>query len=129
MVLSFLRIKKRKIVKKSGLKMLEEITLAEYLLDFFQYYSIQFDLKTEEICMQDGGYIRRKKNSQNAGFSLVYYQTEELNIGQQAFKIWDVINVFKNRYNFVSNYKFARKESILKYLLNPSGEDFSTYLD
>ena len=102
--------------------------LSEYLLGFFEFYGIRFDVASQEIIMKNGGQIRRKGN-RNMGFSLIYQQAEDINVGSQAFKIRDVFNVFKNRYNFVMNYKFEPNESVLKYLINPSETDFKIYLN
>lgn len=127
MIIAFLRDKKRKLLKRHSLKILEEVLLSEYLLDFLNFYGQNFNITRDEISMANGGVIRRK-TSKNLGFSLLYPQENNINIGEQAFKVREVLNVFRNRYNFIMNYKFGKNESVLKFLVNPSNRDFSFYL-
>lgn len=127
MIIAFLREKKRQILRNHSLKTLEEVLLSEYLLDFLNYYGSTFNLTRDEISMANGGSIRRKRN-RHLGFSLLYPQGSNINIGEQAFKIREVLNVFRNRYNFIMNYKFGKNESVMKYLVNPSNRDFMYYL-
>lgn len=128
MLIAYLREKKREIAEKRSTKQLGDVLLSEYLMGFLDFYGNKFDSTNKEIYMNNGGGIRKKARNQGIGFSLVYKQNEEINVGQQAFKIWDTFSVFRNRHNFIMNYKFNKKDSILACLINPSGADFNTFL-
>jgi hypothetical protein len=54
-------------------------------------------------------------------------QDDTHDIGKSAFKIRDVFNVFKNRFRVITGKNFKEGESILKELINPSGEEFRYY--
>ena len=128
MIIAFLREKKREILQHSDLETLKKVLLSEYLLGFLEFYSLKFNLNDQEIYMKDGGCIRKKK-SDNYGFSVLYNEQEELNLGQQAFRIREIFAVFRNRFNFVMNFEGDGKTtSILKYLINPSETNFKAFL-
>lgn len=55
-------------------------------------------------------------------------QDNSHDIGNAAFKIRDIFAILKNRYNFMTNYNYKPRESILKYLVNPSKRPFNIYL-
>ena len=61
----------------------------------------------------------------NVHFSLLSPQDESHDIGSSAFKIKDVFAVYRNRYRLLTNYNFKNGESIVKYLVNPSGTVFT----
>jgi non-canonical poly(A) RNA polymerase PAPD5/7 len=126
MILTFLREFKKRKVYEQGLHSLEYISLAEYVLKFMQFYGVEFDFHRREILMTNGGRIVEKdRPAPNLG--LISPMNPEHNIGNQAFKLRDVFSVFKNRFNFMTNYSFEPNQSILKHLVNPSNRDFSIY--
>ena len=127
MIIAFLREFKRKILKEADLSVLENVMLSEYLLRFLEFYGILFDVNRQEINMNDGGVIRSKRRRDHMGFSVKYTNNQEVDIGQQAFKIRDVFSCFRNRYNFIKNFNFKKGESILKYMINPVDHDFCKY--
>ena len=57
-------------------------------------------------------------------FSLFSPQDPTHDIGNASFRMKEIANLFKNRYNFLKNYNFKPGESILKVLINPSNEEF-----
>lgn len=126
MVLAFLREVRRDYSNNRRLNELQNMMLSEYLLKFLEFYGLKFDLNLHQIIMQDGGSVV-EKNSQNSefGFSLISPQDSTHDIGNASFRIKDIFNVFKNRFNFLTNYNFEEGESILKYLINPSKKVFS----
>lgn len=100
--------------------------LSEYLLKFLEFYGIKVDINLHQIIMQDGGSIVQKNNQNSEyGFSLISPQDSTHDIGNASFRIKEIFNVFKNRFNFLTNYNFEEGESILKYLINPSKNVFS----
>lgn len=126
LVLTFLReFKDDFVFKKKDVQKLNNVSLSEYLMKFFQFY-MNFDFNRKEIVVEGGGKIRTKNSNEN-GFVL-YSPINGANIGGQAFRIREIFGTFKNRYNFVTNHSFKNKESILKYLINPSEKNFEIYL-
>ena len=126
MVLAFLREVRKDYFKSNRLNELQNMMLSEYLLKFLEFYGIKFDINLHQIIMQDGGSVVQK-NNQNSdyGFSLISPQDSAHDIGNASFRIKEIFNVFKNRFNFLTNYNFEEGESILKYLINPSKNVFS----
>lgn len=127
MIIAFLRDFKRKLLKEADLAILENVMLSEYLFRFLEFYGILFDVNRQEIDMNRGGVIQTKAKRGHLGFSVKYTDNQEVDIGQQAFKIRDVFSCFRNRFNFIKNYNFKPSESVLKYLINPSDHDFRKY--
>lgn len=77
--------------------------------------------------MNNGGKIVDKETKDNA-FSLISPQCSTHDIGNAAFRIKEIFNIFKNRFYYMTNYNFKAGESILKYLINPSKKNFERYL-
>ena len=127
MIIAFLRDFKRRKVKNKGISVLEDVLLSEYVLEFLNFYGNKFNINDDEIDMVNGGRIQKKRDRSNQGFSVLYTNKMDINIGAQAFKIRDIIACFRNRYNFIKNFNFSSKESVLKYLVNPSEQPFSLY--
>lgn len=126
MVLAFLREVRKDYFNKNRLNELQNMMLSEYLIKFLEFYGLKFDLNFHQIIMQGGGSIV-EKNTQNTeyGFSLISPQDSTHDIGNASFRIKDIFNVFKNRFNFLTNYNFEEGESVLKYMINPSKKVFS----
>jgi hypothetical protein len=89
---------------------------------------MNFDYQKKKIYMTNKGSIVNKNSHDGDRFSLLSPQDETHDIGNAAFKIRDILNAFKNRFLFLTNYQFAQQESILKYFINPSLKDFKIYL-
>lgn len=123
MILTFLRAFRKNLAAEKRLNELENVTLGEYLLKFFEFYAIKNDWSKKRVIMNDGGDII-DKNCSDSGFSLISPQDIEHDIGKSAYRIKDIFNVFKNRYLFLTNYNFQVGESIVKYLVNPSNGVF-----
>ena len=70
MLLTFLREFRKQYLKENRLDKLQYVTLGEYLLKFFEYYSIRNDWSKYKIIMKEGGKIEEKKY-QDANFSLI----------------------------------------------------------
>lgn len=66
----------------------------------------------------DGGRIIDKRIKDNS-FCLISPQDDDHDIGSSAYRIRDVFNMFKNRYQIISNLNFQPGESVLKVLVNP----------
>lgn len=126
MVLAFLREIRKDYNNNNRLNELQNMMLSEYLLKFLEFYGLKFDINIHQIIMQDGGSVV-EKNTQNSeyGFSLISPQDSTHDIGNASFRIKEIFSVFKNRFNFLTNYNFEEGESILKYLINPSKKVFS----
>lgn len=126
MVLAFLREIRKDYSNNNRINELQNMMLSEYLLKFLEFYGLKFDINVHQIIMQDGGSVV-EKNTQNSeyGFSLISPQDSTHDIGNASFRIKEIFSVFKNRFNFLTNYNFEEGESILKYLINPSKKVFS----
>jgi non-canonical poly(A) RNA polymerase PAPD5/7 len=128
MILAFLRHFKKRKIEEKGIRGLENVSLAEFLLKFMQFYGSEFDYVRKEITMTHGGQIWDKYKP-NYSFTLISPQNPDHDIGSQAFKFKEVFSVFKNRFNFMTNIEFPQEKSILKHLINPSGKDFREYIN
>ena len=64
-----------------------------------------------------GGSIVKKEY--NTCFSLISPQDPNHDIGNAAFRIKEIFQAFKNRFNFLTCYNYKDGESILKYFINP----------
>lgn len=92
------------------------------MLRYLEFYGI--DSWTERrILMKRNQIVHRPAD--NVHFSLLSPQDETHDIGSSAFKIKDVFAVYRNRYRLLTNYNFKNGESIVKYLVNPSGTVFA----
>ena len=78
--------------------------------------------------MVNGGAIIPKSGHRDYSFSLISPQDNSHDIGNAAFKIRDIFGMFKNRFHFLTNYNFKPRESVLKYLVNPSKRPFHIYI-
>ncbi len=103
--------------------------LSDYLIGMFQYFSLEFNEKESLISMTNGGEVLKKSKGQDQAFSLMSPQDEQHDIGNAAFRIKDVFAFFKNRFNFMINFNFKPKESVLKYVVNPSEQPFNYFND
>lgn len=70
--------------------------------------------------------MKRKKEI-DGSFSLIDPINGE-DIGKDAYKAKECFYSFKNRYNLMTNNPFETGESILKYLINPSNQNFQKFL-
>lgn len=111
------------------MEILKKTLLGEYLIGFLEFFGINFDLNSQEIYMDEGGFIRNKECKNNLSFSVLFEAEEGNNLGYQAYRIREIFSVFRNRYYFIKNLEFDDNEdSILKYLINPSETNFLKYL-
>lgn len=125
-VLAFLRQYKKDVYYRDrDPRALENLSLAEYLMKFLNFYG-SFEMQRKEIHLADGGAIK-KKNDPSLGFSLYSPIDIDRNIGGQAFRAREVFGVFRNRYSVITNKAYNEPGSILADLINPSGKDFSVY--
>ncbi|KRX10728.1 hypothetical protein PPERSA_00498 [Pseudocohnilembus persalinus] len=122
MILAFLRETRKQYISEKRIDEIKDISLGEYILKFFEFYGMKNDWSTKRIIMAEGGAVIDKQYDNS--FSLISPQDSEHDIGASSFKIRDIFNVFKNRFYFMTNFNFKEKESILKYLVNPSGGEF-----
>ena len=84
---------------------------------------IQFESKNKNQIYYKGGKII-DKNCSDERFSLISPQDQSHDLGNSAYKIKEIFSIFKNRYNFLTHYNFSLNESVLKFLVNPSGQVF-----
>ena len=57
MILAFLREFRKKYANENKLDDLENVTLGEYLLKFFEFYAIKNDWNKKKIIISDGGSV------------------------------------------------------------------------
>lgn len=126
-VLAFFRFHKMKITQARGQTEASNALLSEYCLKMLEFYGLHFDCAKQKIVLGEGGKIV-EKTSKDTAFSLVCPSIDSTDLGTQAFRVKELFNCLKNRYFFLTNYNFVNGESVLKYLLNPSKINFSTYL-
>ncbi|EGR32991.1 hypothetical protein IMG5_064460 [Ichthyophthirius multifiliis] len=128
MILAFLRELRKEYKDNNKVSEIKNITLGEYLLKMFKFYS-NFDVERKKIIMTNQGGIYDKDN-RDRKFSLISPQDQSHDIGSSSFKIKEsVFPLFKNRFQFFTNYNFKAQESVLKYLVNPSGNTFTFQKD
>ncbi|KAL4464118.1 hypothetical protein ABPG74_006055 [Tetrahymena malaccensis] len=124
MILAFLRDLRKQYEKENRVQEIQNITLGEYLLKMFKFYGF-FDVDNKRIIMHEGGAIV-EKDIRDKRFSLLSPQDPTHDIGNSSFKIKEqVFPLFKNRFQFFTNYNFKQGESTLKYLVNPSNSTFT----
>jgi non-canonical poly(A) RNA polymerase PAPD5/7 len=125
LVLTFLREFRRKYLETDKADLLKTVLLSEYLMKFFEFYGINFDVNSKAIVMVDGGSII-EKYSKDYALSVISPQDQAHDIGGPSYKIKEVFGVFKNRYHFLTNYNVKENESILKFLMhaNVFGSDY-----
>lgn len=124
LIQAFLSTFKQNLLQKNQISKLNEITLSEYLIKFLQFYA-NFDYKNKAINMQEKKVITNIENNQNA-FNL-FSPIDGRNIGVQAYCLKEIMGIFKNRFNYITNHSFEEGESILKVLINPSNHDFESF--
>ena len=124
LVLSFLSEFKNQ--KRRAGRDIGKITLAEYLIEFLQFWGKHFSARNDEVVIGDRIVFRKKRHLNDE--LTIYSPLNDDNVGSGAYKYFTVFNMFKNRAAFLQNYAFQEGESILKYLINPSSKDFRNYL-
>ena len=128
MVLSFLaHFKEKKGLsdpsKRAG------VSLAEYFIEFLFFWGQNFFYRTEEVELSpllDSAEFRRKQTPDDK-LTIITPEKKE-NSASGSFKAFNVLKLFRNRAFLMQGLAFVEKESVLKYLINPSGKDFSAYL-
>ena len=115
MILTFLREVRREYTGKNNEDEASKVLVSELLLKFFDFYA-NFDVSSKQIIIAEGGAIV-DKYEKDANFSVISPQDATHDVGGPSFKIKEVFGIFKNRYNFLNNYNFGERESILKYLV------------
>jgi len=117
LVLTFLREFRRKYLTTDKADLLKTVLLSEYLMKFFEFYGLNFDINAKTIIMTDGGSIV-DKYTKDYSLSVVSPQDSSHDIGGSSYKIKEVFGVFKNRFHFLTNYNFKENDSILKYIMH-----------
>lgn len=107
------------MVKNNTIQSYNELMLCDFLAGFMKFYGTEFNEKENQIIMTDGGAIQRKPKGYDFGFSLISPQDDQHDIGNAAFRMKDIQNFFKNRYQLIVNYNYMPYESVLKYIVNP----------
>lgn len=123
MLLHFLRDFKARLVRNLGTYAVQNLTLSLLLMQFLFYYGVTFQYSEFEIDLCGDKPVRRKKSADNT-FSFVSPNDPALNLGAGCFKFFDIVRVFKNRYNFLANFEHFPGESMLVHLINPSRTAF-----
>ena len=118
LVLTFLREVRKDYFEEDREGEIDEILLSEYLLKFLDFYA-NFDLCRKQIYVADGGGVV-DRYFEGYGLSVMSPQDESHDIGAAAFRVKEVFGIFRNRYNFMTNYSFQKEESALKYLISGS---------
>lgn len=125
LVLAFLsEFKEGKRRSRGGL---EKVSLAEYLIEFLAFWGKTFNHRLEEVVFGERVIIRRKE-TQDDSLRIISPITDD-NLGSSAFRFMGAFSMFKNRANFLLNFSFPDKQSILKYLINPSNKNFKQYIE
>jgi len=117
LILTYLREFRRKYIDDNKVEALKNVLLSEYLLKFFEFYGLNFDINAKTILMNDGGSVV-DKFAKDPSLSVISPQDLSHDIGGPSYKIKEVFGVFKNRYHFLTNYNFKEDESILKFLMH-----------
>lgn len=124
LVLAFLsKFKEDKRRARGGL---ERVSLAEYLVEFLSYWGKTFNHRTEEVVFGERVVVRQKE-TQDDSLRILSPVTDD-NLGASAFRFLGAFLMFKNRANFLANFAFPDKQSILKHLVNPSNKNFKQYI-
>ncbi len=79
-------------------------TMGEYVMKFMEFYAITGDWERKSIYVADGAEVGRARESNTLSFYSP--QDDSHDIGRSAFKIRDVLNVFKNRFRVISGRNF-----------------------
>ena len=127
MILAFLRNFKQKIYRQTNcLEKVDNLTLADYLINFLHFYG-NFNILGREIQITNGGSLSLKTET---SFSFDLYSPIDpgMSIGAQAFKIKEVFSAFRNRHKILTNKQFKESASVLVELVNPMKKDFQRYL-
>ncbi len=118
MILTYFREFRKDYYNNTTTESYNETSLGDHLLGFLDFYTNKFYRNGKKIILKNGGSIVDKTRPSNE-FSMISPQDDTHDIGHSAYKIRDVFNSFQNRYRFLQHYNFTKRESILKYLINP----------
>lgn len=126
LVLHFCREYRAQFQWKFGAEQVGEISLGQFLLHFFYYYSSEFNFRDTLISISKGPNIHRKLESSNS-LCVMFPLEVETDIGLGCLKFVDIVRIWKNRFNFIANTPRKVGQSMLGCLINPQDCEFSTF--
>lgn len=133
-IYAFVHFYKNSYLKKYNnlKKCLNNITLTEFLINFLNFYTNEFNHRIYEIHMardnRDNKPFMVRKKKPDLTLSLFSPQDDTHNIGSPCFKYFDIISIFRNRLNLLLSKNYEKEKSILAILINPGPQNFTKFI-
>jgi non-canonical poly(A) RNA polymerase PAPD5/7 len=103
----------------------QRYTLGDYLLGFMRYYFMNVDFYKKKINVRTG--VLTNRNRRPCTLSMLSPLDERVDIGRKAYRMIEVLQLFKNRVLVIKEKSFGEGESLLKEIVNPAMREFKYY--